>query len=104
MSNQRDILSIIPPEEAGSHGVMPGFGTRIHNQSGERIDGITKVNIEIVPDDAIRAYFDAFVNLNSEFKVQPFINKMWAQDPTDGDVKYIKRIEFADGNTLQENE
>ena len=103
MSNQRNILTIVPPP-VNENGLMVGRQAQVCNQQGEQIGGVTEVNMEIVPDDVIRARLDVFINLNSEFKVRPFINRMWAQDPTDGEVKYIKRIVFEDGNELQENE
>jgi len=106
MSNQdQQILTVIPPQrEVGSLRAQSGTGTQIKNEDGDLVYGVTSINIEILPDDVIRARFESFVNLNHQFSVVPYISKMWAQDPTDGKVKYINRIEFEDGKVIEAGE
>jgi len=107
MANQdHQILTIIPPQKDADSDVRPqsGHGTQIKNEDGDSVYGVTSINIEILPDEVIRARFEAFINLNHQFSVSPYMSKMWAQDPTDGKVKYINKIEFDDGKVVQAGE
>lgn len=71
-----------------------GFGTQLFDaESGGEIKGITRIGINIVPDDIIRVeaeMFAASIEAKGELT-------LYVTDPSTGETKEPARIEFKDG-------
>jgi hypothetical protein len=90
-------------ENAGVMGMMGvivkapgplGWGTKIFNaETGDEIKGIAGLTIRMAPDayNTVEAEIVA-----AEFEVSGYAT-FYAADPSSGESKAIKRIEFADG-------
>jgi hypothetical protein len=75
-----------------------GYGTTLTNaETGDEINGVSRLAIYIVPDDIIRVDAEIFsaeldVAGRATFRVT---------DPGTGEVKEVSRIEFADGTAWE---
>lgn len=86
---------------AGARVVAPGpegFGTTLTDaETGVEIKGVSRLNINIEPDDIIRIeaeIFSAGLDVTGELA-------LYVADPSTGEAKRPARIEFTDGSVWQ---
>jgi hypothetical protein len=74
-------------------------GSKITNAAtGEEIQGVTAVSINLKTNDVVRATIDL---CHVRFMVDHARVEYRVASPSTGDLKVVKRIEFADGETLE---
>lgn len=79
-----------------SFGVSPGAGVSITDAGGEQIPGIESVLISIKPNDVVRAHLQiCAIDLMTEA-----VPTFQIVHPKTGDLREVKRIEFANGEAL----
>jgi hypothetical protein len=79
-----------------SDGPNTGRGTKTTTDSGAPIEGIRNIVVRISANKAITAEIECF----SSFKGDA-VAEFYVTNPISGDLRKVKRIEFADGSVFE---
>lgn len=85
------LLKVITPGDGSP------LGTKVIDvETGEEVKGVRRVDIKIAVDDAIRMTVELCANAVEAQGVAEY----QVADPKTGKLRKVKRIEFADGETI----
>jgi hypothetical protein len=88
-----NIVKVVPPHF--DKGDAPGTtGTKVLNEDGTEIHGITAIDIKMVSDDIVRMTISLFGSFDELSGTPTFVMR----DPMSGMIRVVKSVKWAEGD------